>query len=118
MIFLVLGAIIIPLSWPYWDLTALIYALLSLTVIRMVPVALSLVGTGLDRKTVAFLGWFGPRGIASILYFLMAVLEIGAVGYERILAVISLTVLISIFVHGMSAVPFSKMFKEENQTTT
>lgn len=112
-IFLLMGAILVPLSWPHWDLKALIYAILSLTVIRMLPVAVSLVGTGLDRKTILFLGWFGPRGIASVLYLLMAVLQIGASGHRYIFSVISLTVLLSIFLHGMSAVPFSKVFEEK-----
>jgi NhaP-type Na+/H+ or K+/H+ antiporter len=112
-IFLVAGAILVPLSWPHWDWTALVYAVLSLTVIRMIPVALSLWGAGLDKGTVAFLGWFGPRGIASILYLLMAVLQIGAEGHRRVFSVITLTVLLSIFLHGMSAVPFSRMFPEE-----
>lgn len=112
-IFLLAGAILVPLAWPYWDLPALVYAVLSLTVIRMVPVAISLLGAGLDRSTVAFLGWFGPRGIASILYLLMAVLQIGAEGHRRVFAVITLTVLLSIFLHGMSAVPFSRVFPEE-----
>lgn len=111
IIFLLAGVILVPLAWPYWDITSLAYALLSLTVIRMLPVAVSLRGTGLDFKTVAFLGWFGPRGIASVLYLLMAVLQIGGAGHERMFAVIVLAVLISIFVHGMSAVPFSKIFK-------
>lgn len=112
-IFLVAGAILVPLSWPHWDWTALVYAVLSLTVIRMIPVALSLWGAGLDKGTVAFLGWFGPRGIASILYLLMAVLQIGPEGHRQIFSVITLTVLLSIFLHGMSAVPFSRMFPEE-----
>jgi NhaP-type Na+/H+ or K+/H+ antiporter len=112
-VFLVAGAILVPLSWPHWDWTALAYAVLSLTVIRMIPVALSLWGAGLDKGTVAFLGWFGPRGIASILYLLMAVLQIGAEGHRRIFSVITLTVLLSILLHGMSAVPFSRMFPEE-----
>ena len=77
----------------------------------MVPVALSLMGTGLDRKTINFIGWFGPRGIASILYLLMAVIQLKVAGHERIFSVISLTVLLSIFLHGMSAVPLSKIFK-------
>ncbi len=111
LIFLVTGLLIIPLSYPHWDLTSWLYAILSLTVIRMVPVALSLMGTGLDRKTINFIGWFGPRGIASILYLLMAVIQLKVAGHERIFSVISLTVLLSIFLHGMSAVPLSKIFK-------
>jgi NhaP-type Na+/H+ or K+/H+ antiporter len=112
-VFLLTGAILVPLSWPYWDWTALAYAILSLTLIRMIPVALSLLGAGLDKGTVAFLGWFGPRGIASILYLLMAVLQIGTEGHRQVFSVITLTVLLSIFLHGMSAVPFSRMFPEE-----
>ncbi|MDH4057674.1 MAG: cation:proton antiporter [Cyclobacteriaceae bacterium] len=110
-IFLLFGMILIPLSFPYRDWSALVYAPLSLTVIRMIPVALSLIRSGLDQKTVWFIGWFGPRGIASILYVLMAVILLGTEGYEGIISVITLTVLWSIFLHGFTAVPFSKIFQ-------
>jgi sodium/hydrogen antiporter len=113
IIFLLLGIIMIPISFPHWDWRSLVYAVLSLTFIRMVPVALSLIGSGLDRKTVWFIGWFGPRGIASVLYLLMAVILLGPEGYERIISVITLTVTLSIFLHGLTAVPFSKMFAEK-----
>jgi NhaP-type Na+/H+ or K+/H+ antiporter len=113
IIFLLFGMILIPLSIPYWDWKAFVYALLSLTVIRMVPVAVSLIGTGLDRKTVWFIGWFGPRGIASVLYLLMAVLLLGSKGYERMISIITLTVMLSIFLHGLTAVPLSKIFSEK-----
>ena len=112
-IFLLFGMILIPLSFPFWDWRALVYALLSLTVIRMVPVALSLIGTGLPNKTVWFIGWFGPRGIASVLYLLMVVIQLGIEGYEHIVAIITLTVMLSIFLHGITAVPFSKLFQEK-----
>lgn len=110
-IFLLFGLILVPLAYPWWDWTSLVYALLNLTVIRMLPVFLCLLGTGLDFKTINFIGWFGPRGIASILYLLIAVIEIKAAGHERVFAVIILTVLLSIFLHGMSAVPLSKIFE-------
>jgi sodium/hydrogen antiporter len=113
IIFLLLGIIMIPISFPHWDWRSLVYAVLSLTFIRMVPVALSLIGSGLDRKTVWFIGWFGPRGIASVLYLLMAVILLGPEGYERIISVTTLTVTLSIFLHGLTAVPFSKMFAEK-----
>ena len=77
----------------------------------MVPVAISLMGSGLDRFTVLFLGWFGPRGIASILYLLIAVGDLGFEGYESALSVIVLTVLLSTILHGISAVPLSNVFK-------
>lgn len=112
-IFLLFGMILVPISFPFWDWRALLYAVLSLTVIRMVPVALSLLGAGLDRKTVWFIGWFGPRGIASVLYLLMAVITLGTEGYERVISVITLTVMLSIFLHGITAVPFSNLFKPQ-----
>jgi NhaP-type Na+/H+ or K+/H+ antiporter len=116
-IFLLFGSILIPVSYPYWDWKALVYAVLSLTVIRMVPVALSLIGSGLDQKTVWFIGWFGPRGIASVLYLLMAVIQLGITGYERMISVISLTVTLSIFLHGLTAVPYSKIFIDKGGAT-
>lgn len=85
----------------------MIYALASLTVIRMIPVAMCLAGAKLDWRTIAFIGWFGPRGIASVLYLLMVVGAIGVAGNERVLSVIVLTVMISVVAHGISAVPLS-----------
>ena len=95
---------------PYWDIDAWICALLSLTLIRMLPVAISLVGSKLNLPTVLFVGWFGPRGIASVLYLLLVAHELGIDGHERILAVIALTVLLSVFAHGVSAVPLSHRY--------
>lgn len=112
-IFLLFGIILVPLSYPFWDWRALVYAILSLTVIRMLPVALSLYKSGLDKKTIYFIGWFGPRGIASVLYLLMAIIELGNEGYELISSVITLTVLLSIFLHGATAVPLSRIFRRK-----
>jgi sodium/hydrogen antiporter len=112
IIFLLMGMIVVPIMYPYWDLMSLIYAVLSLTVIRMVPVALSLWNSDLDKKAIWFIAWFGPRGIASILYLLMAIIAIGGEERRPVFAVITLTVFLSIFLHGMTAVPFSKIFKK------
>jgi sodium/hydrogen antiporter len=109
-VFLLFGLAMVPAMVGYWDLRALCYAVLSLTVIRMIPVALCLRGTGLDSPTVWMIAWFGPRGIASVLYALMAIGTIGVAGYEREFAVITLTVLLSIFLHGLSAVPLSRAY--------
>ena len=76
----------------------------------MVPVGLSMIGSGFDWRTVAFMGWFGPRGIASVLYLLMAVAAIGFTGYERVMSVIVLTIMISVFAHGISATPLSRRY--------
>lgn len=109
-VFLIFGMVMVPDTVEYWDGKALLYAVLSLTVIRMLPVALCLIGAKMDLPTVGFIGWFGPRGIASVLYMLILVGEIGAKGHERMLSVIVLTVLISVFVHGLSAVPLSGLY--------
>jgi len=113
MIFLLLGLVMIPVAASYWNFEMLVYALLSLTVIRMLPVAISLIGSGLDRHTVLFLGWFGPRGIASVLYLLIAVGDMGFSGYEHAMSLIVLTVLLSTVLHGVSAVPLSNRFKAQ-----
>jgi sodium/hydrogen antiporter len=109
-IFLLMGILLVPFSYPYWDFRAWLYAILSLTVIRMIPVAISLIGTKLPLRSVGFIGWFGPRGIASVLYLLLVLIELGKDGYERMMSVIVLTVLLSIFLHGMTAVPLAEWF--------
>ncbi len=109
-VFLIFAMAMVPVAMPYWDLNAWIYALLSLTLIRMLPVAISLIGSRLDATTVLFVGWFGPRGIASVLYLLLVANLLGIEGYEPVLAVIVLTVLLSVFLHGVSAVPLSSRY--------
>jgi NhaP-type Na+/H+ or K+/H+ antiporter len=82
----------------------LLFALLSLTVVRLLPVALALIGTGLDRGTVLFVGWFGPRGLASVVFALLAVEELGETqAVVPAIAAVSLTVLLSVVLHGISA---------------
>lgn len=110
MVFLIFGLVLVPSVSHLWDGPALIYAILSLTVIRMIPVAISLIGTKLDWATIGFIGWFGPRGIASVLYLLIFLAEVGKEGNEKMLAVIVLTVLLSVFVHGITAVPLSAWY--------
>ncbi len=109
-VFLIFGLVTVPAAAMYWDAQAWLYAILSLTVIRMVPVAVCLKGTQLGWRSVGLIGWFGPRGIASVLYMLMVVNELGLAGHERILSVIVLTVLLSVFMHGVSAVPLSRLY--------
>ncbi|MCP3977633.1 MAG: sodium:proton exchanger [bacterium] len=79
------------------------YVFLSLTVVRMIPAALSLFGTHCAPSTALFLGWFGPRGLASILFALLIVAEADLTGESVILTTVSLTVLASVFLHGITA---------------
>ncbi len=107
VVFLIFGLTMVPVATQYWGWMELLYALASLTIIRMLPVAIALLGTGVDWRTIVFIGWFGPRGIASVLYLLMAIAAIGFAGYEQVMSVIVLTIMISVFAHGISAVPLS-----------
>ena len=79
-----------------------LYALLSLTVVRMLPVAIALLGTGSRPATIAYVGWFGPRGLASIV-FAVIVVETGVPHASTIVDATALTVTASIVVHGLSA---------------
>lgn len=110
VVFLIFGLAMVPVAAQYWGWRELVYALASLTVLRMVPVAISMIGGKLDWKTVAFIGWFGPRGIASVLYLLMAVAAIGIEGHETVMSVIVLTIAISVYAHGISAMPLSRRY--------
>jgi NhaP-type Na+/H+ or K+/H+ antiporter len=82
-----------------------LYAALSLTVIRMLPVAVALWGTGLDRATVLFMGWFGPRGLASIVLGLVYLEHHEGGAHPTIRLAVVATVLLSIFAHGATALP-------------
>jgi NhaP-type Na+/H+ or K+/H+ antiporter len=94
------------------DLAVVLYALLSLTVIRMVPVAIALIGDKFDRVTVAFMGWFGPRGLASIVFALLAydTLEADGAPTDPLLPVVATTVALSVVLHGLSARPLAAWF--------
>lgn len=110
IVFLIFGLILMPAAFDHLSLNSWIYAILSLTVIRMVPVAISLLGTKMGAKSVGFIGWFGPRGIASILYLMIVMISLNPNGYEEILSVVVLTVFLSIFLHGLSALPLSTIY--------
>jgi NhaP-type Na+/H+ or K+/H+ antiporter len=96
------------------DLGIVIYAALSLTLVRMVPVALAVAGMGFRPSTIAFMGWFGPRGLASIILALVVAEEepeLPALG--AILAAMTVTVLASVALHGLSARPFVGAYSRE-----
>lgn len=112
-IFFIVGLIAVPFAISHLSGAVFVYALLSLTIIRMVPVAISLLGSGMNKYSILFVGWFGPRGIASVLYLLIAIGSLGTEGYEVAYSVIVLTVLLSTFLHGLTAVPFSKLFGKQ-----
>jgi NhaP-type Na+/H+ or K+/H+ antiporter len=109
LVWMMFGAIAIPLMIERLDAAMVLYAVASLTVVRMVPVALSLLGSGLDRSTVLFVGWFGPRGLASLVFALLALEAVGDIADEAV-AVIALTVLLSVLAHGITAAPLAARY--------
>lgn len=105
LVFFLLG-VVAYLPVQNFNPALLLYALLSLTVIRMLPVAISLTGTHLKMRTVLFMGWFGPRGLASIVLLISVIENIGnAPGMETLALTVITTVILSVFAHGISANP-------------
>jgi len=93
-------------EWPQFGIASWLYALLSLTLVRMLPVAIALIGTRLSPASVVFMGWFGPRGLASIVLGLVYLeQEMHFPGESTIRCAVMVTVLFSIFAHGLSAMP-------------
>ena len=115
MVFLGLGATLaVPAleraTWP-----VVVYAVLSLSVVRMVPVSISLLGSGLKLPSYLFVGWFGPRGLASILYGILLLSEASAPHQEAIFHAVVLTTLMSVFLHGLTAVPGAALYGRKSQ---
>lgn len=112
VIWMVFGATLMPmlaelLHWQYW-----LYAAASLTLLRMVPVWLSLLGTGLKLELKLFIGWFGPRGLASIVFAVMVLQnEPALLGQRPIIATVLCTIILSVILHGLSANPWVARFK-------
>ena len=110
--FLIFGAVILPEAFGQIGWSNALYAILSLTVIRLIPVAISLIGSGVRAPTVAFLGWFGPRGLASILFALFVLEEAEVPATDLILTVTIVTVALSILAHGITAAPAARRYGE------
>jgi NhaP-type Na+/H+ or K+/H+ antiporter len=101
------GAVMIVPGFQAATLLDLAFAILALTVVRMVPVAVALLGSGLDKATVAFIGWFGPRGLASVVFGLIAVDSLTPPDAQLVLGAVTVTVTLSVLLHGISATPLA-----------
>src|SRR5215217_4731121 len=109
LVWLAFGAVAVPIVVDRMDGALLLYGLLSLTLVRMVPVALALIGSPFSRTTAAFIGWFGPRGLASLVFALLALEELGPRADDAV-AVIAVTVFLSVLAHGISAAPLAARY--------
>ena len=94
------------------DWRVALYAVASLTVVRMLPVALAMLGTGMRRVTVGFLGWFGPRGLASIVFVLTLVEQSQLPERSLLLTVVTWTVALSVYAHGLTAWPGANRYAD------
>ncbi|CAI8739124.1 cation:proton antiporter [Pseudomonas sp. IT-P294] len=114
---IVFGALVIPWAWAIVTLNMWIYAVLSLTVIRILPVLISLAGTRFDGETRLFIGWFGPRGLASIVFAVM-ILDFPLNASRTLVATAACTVLLSVLLHGLSANPWVARLAKKTKKET
>lgn len=108
--FIVYGAVMLGPAIGAVSWTIALYAVLSLTVARMLPVAAAMLGTGARRPTVGFLGWFGPRGLASIVFAVILVEEGGLPHENLLVTTIVITIGLSVLAHGVTAAPLANRY--------
>ena len=113
--FILFGAMMVIPALEVLSVAVIVCAVAALTIGRMMPVALAMTGTGLKTPTIAFLGWFGPRGLASMIFGLLVVAERGH-NADQLFSIISVVILASVILHGVSAAPgaswYSRWFAE------
>jgi NhaP-type Na+/H+ or K+/H+ antiporter len=108
--FAAFGCAMIPQAVGAATMGHILFGILALTVLRMVPIQLSLLGTGIKPVTTAFLGWFGPRGLASILFVLLILEEAELPNEGDVFTIVIITVALSILLHGMTAGPAARWY--------
>lgn len=113
--FTAFGAAMIPQAMGAVTIMHIVFGILVLTVLRMLPVQLSLIGTGIKPVTSTFLGWFGPRGLASILFVLLILEEAELANESTLFAAVIVTVTLSVVLHGMTAGPAARWYGSMSQ---
>ena len=108
--FLIFGAVLLGPALKHVTWQNALYAVLALTLARMLPVAIAMLGSDATWRTAGFLGWFGPRGLASIVFAVIAVQEAQLPGADTILITAYLTIGLSVFAHGVTAVPLARRY--------
>lgn len=106
----VFGAIALGQAVDVLDWRVALYAVLSLTIVRMLPVALSLLGLHARPATIAFLGWFGPRGLASIVFAVILLEGSGLPHLNLLITTVAATVGLSVYAHGLTSLPLTKLY--------
>jgi sodium/hydrogen antiporter len=110
LVWFLFGAVMVVPGFEAATWRDAVFAVLALTVVRMLPVALALTGSGLDKATVAFIGWFGPRGLASVVFGLIAVDSLDPTDANLVLGAVTVTVTLSVIVHGITGSPLTARY--------
>jgi NhaP-type Na+/H+ or K+/H+ antiporter len=110
LVWFIFGAVVVIPGFKAAGWRETVFALLVLTVGRMGPVALALAGVGLDKATVAFIGWFGPRGLASVVFGLIAIDSLAPADAHLVLGAVTVTVTLSVIAHGVSGSPLAQRY--------
>lgn len=115
IVWLAFGAVVISTAWPYLTWKTWVFAIASLTILRMVPVWISLIGTKLNTETILFIGWFGPRGLASIV-FAVIVMQEKLLAQQELITTVVCTILLSVVLHGVTANPWVARLQHQIKT--
>jgi len=107
---IVFGAAVLGVFWDRIGVVEVVYAVVSLTIVRMVPVAVAMLGSHARAPTIAFLGWFGPRGLASIVFAVVVVEASGLPHTTELAIATTVTVALSVFAHGITAAPLARRY--------
>ena len=116
--FFLFGLTILPHAFEHATPIIYLYGFLSLTLVRMLPVIISQIGTGFRWPSVLFLGWFGPRGLASLLFALLVLEDLDVHLATEIQTIVSVTVLLSVILHGVSAGILGRGYAKWAKTNT
>jgi len=109
---IVFGAGVLGALWSQIGLAEVFYAVLSLTLVRMIPVAIAMLGSHARAPTVLFLGWFGPRGLASIVFGVVVVEAAGLPHTSELVIALTVTVALSVVAHGITAAPLARRYAQ------
>ena len=110
--FLLFGALVLETAIGAATWQMVVVALLGLTIVRIGPVALSMIGTKMSAPTLLYMGWFGPRGLATIVFAALVVESSDLAGIETIVTVAAITVGLSVLLHGLTAYPGSQRYAD------
>jgi NhaP-type Na+/H+ or K+/H+ antiporter len=110
LVWFLFGAVMVVPGFEAAGWREALFAVLALTVVRMAPVALALAGSGVDKATVGFIGWFGPRGLATVVFGLIAVDSLAPSDAQLVLGAVTVTVTLSVIVHGVTSSPLAERY--------